>query len=269
MAPVITRSMPASVARAAATALGGARLPWEADEGGTAPDPTPATIFAGSNLLWIDALGGAYLRDGGGAVPDNGEVVATAIGRGTVGDSASAGGAGLTYDATAFGNRGGLAFAGGATDYLLSPSWTLASRCSGIIVWRATSGGARGSWGHGATNTRISQFWNANLSVARRIDGALGLDCSFAMLSATNSWSSFTLENSAGTTWGPGGLSGTSAVAASIPGTAAQTTIGALNAGVAPFVGIIGEFVLADVVMSTAQRTALQAYVVARWGLTA
>lgn len=230
---------------------------------------TPATIFAGVNLLWIDAFGGTYLRDGGGAAPSDGEAVATILDRGNVGSSASAGGAGLTYVASAFGGRGALEFAGGATDYATSPSWVLSSRASGIIVWRATSGGARGAWNHGAVNSRASQFWNADLGVSRRIDGAAGLDCSHAMAAATDFWTSFRLQNSGGETWGKGGVSGSSAVVAAIPGTSATSLIGCLAAGVAPFVGQIGLLVIADVVMSEAQRLALQAYAQAQSGLAA
>lgn len=227
----------------------------------------PAQIFAGSSLLWVDAYKGAYLRDGGGAAPDNGEVVATAVDRGTVGNCLSAGGVGLTYDATAFGGRGGLACVGGVNDWLLSPVWTLASRCSGIVVWRAAAGSV-GVWGHGTINTRMCCFWSANQSIARRIDGAAGLQAQFAMPAATNFWSSFRLQNPTGETWGPGGLSGASAVVAAIPGTAAATGIAAASdAGAIPFAGVIGEVVLVDAVMSEAQRASLQAYVVAKWGL--
>lgn len=240
------------------------------DEYTTTPGAvTPLTIFPDSNLLWIDAQSGSYLRDSGGAAPDNGEIVSTLIDRGNVGDCVSAGGSGLTYDATAFGSRGGLVFAGGASDLFTSPSWVLNSRCSGIIVWRTTSGGARAAWGHAATNTHTSVFWNANLVVARRIDGAGGLDTSHVQAAATNTWSSWRLQNSGGESWGPAGISGSSAVAGVIPASSATTKIGALNAGVAPYIGTIGEIVLVDKLMTEGERAALQAYIVARWGLTA
>lgn len=232
------------------------------------PPENPRTILPGCNLLWIGGRGGAFLRDAGGNIPADAEAVATIKDRGNVGDLTSAGGGGLTYNAAGFGGRGSIAFAGGGTDYATSPSWTLNGRASGIIVWRATTGGARGVWCHGATNVRVSQFWNANLGVSRRIDGAGGLDCGHAMAAGTDFWTSFRLTNGDGETWGKGGVSGTSTVDATIPTSAAATVVGSL-AGVAAFVGEIYELVLADIVMTEAQRLRLQAYAQRESGLAA
>lgn len=223
----------------------------------------PLSIFAGSNLLWIDAKGGTFLRDSGNNVPSDGEAVVTAVDRGNVGNSTSSG-SGVTYSASAFGSRGGLSFAGGSSDYFTTPSWVLNGRCSGGLVWRPTTGGARGAWNHGAVNTRTGVFWNANLAVARRIDGAGSADASFARTAGVDAWMTWRLQDSDGECWGDG-TSGTSATNVTIPTSSATTIIGSFASGVAPFVGTLGVLVLVDTVMTEAQRLALQSYLEA-WG---
>lgn len=233
-----------------------------------ADDPTPGTIFPTGNLLWLEAFGGTHLRDAGGAAPSDGEAVVTWVDQGNVGDCTTSG-AGVTYSAAAYGGRGGLAFAGGASDWFLSPSWTLASRVSGIIVYRLTSG-TKGAWGHGAVNTRMMVLLQSNLATARRIDGAAGLQAQHAMADATDFWSSFRMRDADGDIWGMGGVSGTSAGAASIPGTATTTGIGAAsNTGTIPWVGTIGLIVLWDGEMDSTQRGQLEAYAQSVSGLGA
>jgi hypothetical protein len=238
--------------------------------GGTvAADVSPLTIFPTGNLLWLEAFGGTHLRDSGGAAPSDGEAVVAAVDLGNVGDCTTSG-AGVTYSAAAFGGRGGLAFAAGANDWLLSPSWVLASRCSGIAVFNIPSG-TRGAWGHGAVNTRMMLLWGPSAIKARRIDGAAGLQTEVAAAASTDFWSSFLMDDTITEIWGMGGLTGVPVTgASSIPGTAATTGIGAAsNTGTIPWLGTLGLLVLWDGVMDDTQRGQLEAYAQSVSGLGA
>ncbi|MBN8609639.1 MAG: hypothetical protein J0L92_03595 [Deltaproteobacteria bacterium] len=72
----------------------------------------PLSIFAGLNVIWIDALGGTHLRDNAAGSISDGEAIEYAYDRGP--DARNAVGQGLqtrpTYAAAAFGGRGAMHF---------------------------------------------------------------------------------------------------------------------------------------------------------------
>ncbi len=72
----------------------------------------PLSIFAGLNVIWIDALGGTHLRDNAAGSISDGEAVEYAYDRGP--DARNAVGQGLqtrpTYAAAAFDGRGAMHF---------------------------------------------------------------------------------------------------------------------------------------------------------------
>lgn len=66
MPPSIARSLPSTLARSTSRAIGGARLPWESDDGGSRAI-TPLSIFGPAALrLWLDYRQGVTL----GTPPD-------------------------------------------------------------------------------------------------------------------------------------------------------------------------------------------------------
>lgn len=224
---------------------------------------SPLSIFPSGNLLWIDGLGGQFLRDAGGNVPDNAEQVATLINRGRGVGDATASSAGVVYASAAMGGLGGVSFNGTIGAVATTPSWVLAGRASGGAVWRFADTSPRALYQHGGVNGHTSVFRDAGSLRVRRLSAA---DATVASTSTISRWTVFRastatsyIEDSEGTG------SETSAVA--IPSTSVATTIGGLSSSVYVMNGTIGEFVLWDGFATDAQLASLKAYLIGRWGL--
>lgn len=230
--------------------------------GGVTGEVSPLTIFPSGNLLWIDGLGGRYLRDAGGNVPDNAEAVATLINRGRGVGDATAASANVVYSSGAMGGLGAVSFNGTSGAVATTPAWVLANQASGGAVWRFADTSPRGLYQHGAVNGHTAVFRNTGSLTMRR----LTTDATVASTSLTSRWTVFRastatsyIEDSEGTG------SQTSAVA--IPATSVATTIGGLSDTVFIMNGTIGEFVLWDGFASDGQLASLKAYFIARWGI--
>lgn len=265
MPPSLIRSVSPSLVRAHVTGLGTGRLPWSPEEPTVPVDDTPLIIFPAASLLWLRFLGGAHLRDAGGAVPDDAEVAITAVDLGNVGNAVNAG-PGVTYSAAAFGGRGGVSFAGGATDHFVSALMTFAARCSGGAIWRP-SAGTRGLFGIGAASSHTSLFRTDANSSLRRQDGSGGKDTVLVpTISTTADHVTTWRAQDAGAYWNDSvSGSASSAVAATLPpATPAAVYVGTYAPGVAPYAGLIGEIVLVDAVSTPQQDARLAAYLAAQ-----
>jgi hypothetical protein len=244
------------------SALGGGRLPWDAEDGGAAAEITPATIFPGVSMLWLDGYGGAFLRDSGGNVPDNAEAVATAVDRGNVGNCTA--GAGITYDSSAFGGRGAMSFPGSTAAKLSSPSWTMNGRGGGGGVWRFNADFST-LYQHGAVNAHSAVFREGSLKARRALAGATE-DTTIAASTGVDRSTVFALSTDEGVLTDSAAGTATNSVDRTMGTAAAITYVGGLDIAFYPMTGYIGELVLVDATPTAGQLTALRAYFLAKWG---
>lgn len=222
-------------------------------------DPFEALILALSPKVWLDAHGGDFLSLSGVNVD-------SATDRSGSGNTpAQTGSARPTYDATAFGGRGGLLFDAALSQTLVTPTFSMGARSSGSLVWRATAD-SMAALEFGALNTHTLVFCQGGNEIVRRASGgAGGGDLANAVsfpVTMRVTWrvsptSARAIFDGAPTTIGAG---------ATPPALSAALTIGAINSGGLFFLdGLIGELIFADAEWSDAEMDAVDAAMAARW----
>lgn len=205
---------------------------------------------------WLDAHGGTYLTLSGGT---NIDAALDRTGSGNHG--AEVGSRRPTYDAAAFGGRGGMLFTAANSSRLTTPAFAMGGRSSGSIIWRPT-GAPQSPMEFGNVNTHTQLVYTSGQVFVRRVPSGSNATLVVAVPSVVRcTWAMDTTRFRAL-------INGTEIVigAGVLPGATSELTIGAADRGALwPLDGHIGELIFADAVWSDATMNAVDAASAARW----
>ena len=209
--------------------------------------------------MWIDAHAGTYLTLSGANID-------AAIDRSGSGNSPTET---LTrrptYDATAFGGRGGMLFTAANSSRLTTPTFAMGARSSGSAVWRPT-GANQGLLEFHNINTHTLVFYAAGNLTVRRVSGGGG-DAVLAATAPLDVRCTWAFDGSRLRAIINGNETIISFGGTAPPALSSELTIGGISRGaVWPLNGHVGEIVFADAVWTDAQMDAVDAAMAARWG---
>lgn len=218
-------------------------------------DSFASLISSLSPKVWLDAHGGTYLTRTGALIDSATDRTGNAL------HATASGATRPSYDAAAFGGRGGMVFAG--AQFLATAAFAMGARSSGCGVWRVdVTNSALCEFG--AFNTH-SYVYHAGSPPHRVACGGGGEARGVGVLSTTLRvvWRVDSSEVRAL-------FNGVAVTTPGVPGTPPAATdslyVGALSRGtILRLGGAVGEVVFADAVWSDAQMDAVDAAMAARW----
>lgn len=224
-------------------------------------DPFAALIASLSPKVWIDAHGGSFLSLSGSDI----DSATDRSGNGL--HPAQTGSARPTYDATAFGGRGGILFNAASSQTLATPSFAMGARSSGSLVWRITADN-QAAFEFGALNTHTLIFCQAGNETVRRASGGVGGgDMTKAVIAPVTMRVTWRVSQTSARAIFDG-VATTLGASAAPPSLTSVLTMGAIAGGsIFLLSGHIGELVFADAEWSDADMDAVDAAMAARWGL--